>query len=334
MNYFSGIRDIYTQYDAFLIDIWGVLHDGRTAYPGAIDAIRNLHQAGKAVILLSNAPRPSFEVYPVLKQLGFVPEFIDAVQTSGQEVWENLRDRTDPWYRNLGQNIYLLGPMKDSAMVENIKGIKVERIENADVVLATGLEAHETLTDYEDLLQSAKRLNLPMICANPDIIVIHDGIEQYCAGALAARYQELGGDVRYHGKPHLSIYHSAFRHAHEALRARGLFDANATSDIGLQPANVSRETIATIAKQKVTSPFTLPPGLRIAAIGDGLATDITGANQAKIDGYFIMGGIHASDFVAHGFDRDSGKLPPLNIVQEFCQKRAAIPNGILRQFAW
>ncbi|MCX8507005.1 MAG: TIGR01459 family HAD-type hydrolase [Alphaproteobacteria bacterium] len=334
MNYFAGIRDIYTQYDAFLIDIWGVLHDGRTAYPGAIDAIRNLHQAGKAVILLSNAPRPSFEVYPVLKQLGFVPEFIDAVQTSGQEVWENLRDRTDPWYQNLGQNIYLLGPMKDSAMVVDIQGVKVEHIEKADVVLATGLEPHETLADYEEVLHSAKRRNLPMICANPDIIVIHDGIEQLCAGALAARYQELGGEVRYHGKPHLSIYQSAFRQAQSAIIKRGLLAPTISNNDDSRRKNVSRETIAPLERPILTSASAFASGLRIAALGDGLATDITGANQANIDGYFILGGIHASDFVAHGFDRDSGKLPPLHVVQEFCQARAAIPSGILRHFAW
>ena len=334
MNYFSGISEICAQYDAFLIDIWGVLHDGRTAYPGAIEAIRNLHQAGKAVILLSNAPRPAFEVYPVLKQLGFVPKFIDAVQTSGQEVWENLRDRSDPWYRNLGHNIYLLGPMKDSAMVVDIQGVKVDLIEEADVILATGLEAQETIADYEDLLKSARDSNLPMICANPDIIVIHDGVEQYCAGALAARYQELGGDVRYHGKPYLSIYHSAFRHAHHALRTRGLMATKATYEYGLSPTNVSRETIVGFAEPKLATQDEFPTELRIAAIGDGLATDICGANQAKIDGYFILGGIHASDFSSHGFDRETGKLPPLNIVQEFCQARAAIPTGILPQFAW
>ncbi|MDI9350143.1 MAG: TIGR01459 family HAD-type hydrolase [Candidatus Symbiobacter sp.] len=334
MQYFPGVREFYQQYDAFLLDIWGVLHDGSTAYAGAIEAMRQLHQAGKVVILLSNAPRPSFEVYPVLDKLGFSQQYYDFIQTSGQEVWEHLRDRSDPWYRNLGENIYLLGPMKDSAMVVGIQGRQVAHLEAADVVLATGMESNETLADYENLLRQARQFDLPMICANPDIIVIHDGVIQYCAGSMAARYLELGGEVRYHGKPHLSIYQSAFRRAAESLVARGLVTApNRRDAIGAEK-NVSRETMFAAPHDSLWLEEIAPQKLRIAAIGDGLATDITGANSAKIDSFFVLGGIHGQDFAAHGFDAELRHMPPLELVRAYCHDRQAIPTGILPRFVW
>jgi HAD superfamily hydrolase (TIGR01459 family) len=188
-----------------------VLHDGGKAYPGAIDCLKQMKAAGKGVALLSNAPRPAAGIELVLQDLGFPPAIYDALMTSGQEVWQNLKRRTDPWYAALGQRCYLLGLFKDTPMLEGVDVVQVDRIEDADFILNTGADFGETVADYAEFLAKAAGLNLPMICANPDLVVIHHGVREICAGALAVEYEALGGTVRYHGKPHPSVYHECFR---------------------------------------------------------------------------------------------------------------------------
>ena len=252
-----GISEIINDFDSFLIDIWGVLHDGHRAYDGAIETLKALRQAGKSIVLISNAPRPASEVPLVLRRLGILDELYDGIMTSGQLVWQNLHDRRDPWYRQLGEKIFLLGPMKDSKMVENIIGQAVTTIAEAEVILATGVDFHEVANDYRSLLAEAAARQLPMICANPDLIVIHNGQRLECAGMLAKLYSELGGEVRYQGKPFKEIY---------------------TAALGL------------MAKK------TRPAG-RVLAIGDSIDTDMRGANNASLPCLFIAGGIHGAELL-------------------------------------
>ncbi|MCX8501308.1 MAG: TIGR01459 family HAD-type hydrolase, partial [Alphaproteobacteria bacterium] len=202
----ESLNEVADDFDGFLIDIWGVLHDGHQAYPAAPTALRNLRDSGKGVVLISNAPRPVSEVPPVLRRLGIGDDLYDGIMTSGQVVWQNLARRDDPWYRQIGEAIYLLGPMKDSKMVEGIIGRSVLSLAEAEVILATGVDYHECAEDYRAILVDAAARGLPMICANPDRIVIHKGQRLECAGMLAAIYESLGGVVRYHGKPYAEIY--------------------------------------------------------------------------------------------------------------------------------
>ena len=209
MRRIDSLDEVAGDFDGFLIDIWGVLHDGHQAYPSAPEALCRLRAAGKGVVLISNAPRPVSEVPPVLRRLGIADDLYDGIMTSGQVVWLNLARRTDPWYRQIGEAIYLLGPMKDSKMVEGIIGRSVSSLAEAEVILATGVDYHETAEDYRAVLRDAAARGLPMICANPDRIVIHKGQRLECAGMLAAIYESLGGVVRYHGKPYAEIYEEA-----------------------------------------------------------------------------------------------------------------------------
>ena len=127
--------------------------------------------------------------------------------SSGEEAWCHLKDRPDAWYRALGRRCYHLGPDRDHGMREGLDYDFVEALATADFVLATGaLEREDTVETYAPFLEEVRARGLPMICANPDLVVRRGEILEICAGAIAARYAELGGEVHYHGKPQAAIY--------------------------------------------------------------------------------------------------------------------------------
>jgi len=163
------------------------------------------------VLILSNAPRRAAAVAARTVELGVSAELFDAVMSSGEAVWRNLDGRGDPWYRALGRRCYHLGPERDHGMREGLDLEFVAEFPTADFILNTGaLRTEDTAEDYAPLLETARGRGLPMVCANPDLEVIRGGRREICAGAVAAFYERLGGEVRYEGKPHRSIYRSCF----------------------------------------------------------------------------------------------------------------------------
>jgi HAD superfamily hydrolase (TIGR01459 family) len=252
----SGLSEISGRYDAVLCDIWGVVHNGVASFPPAAEALSSFRAKGGAVVLITNAPRPSPPVQRQVLKLGVPPEAFDAVVTSGDVTIGLMeRERCD--------RVLHIGPERDLSLFDAAAaaGVRPRRValEEAQYALCTGLRRDETESpeDYESELRAMAARAIPMICANPDI-VIHRGDELiYCAGALARRYEELGGKVVYAGKPHAPIYDQALARAEEA---RG----------------------APIAKR------------RVLAIGDGMKTDIAGAARAGLDALFVTGGIHRS----------------------------------------
>lgn len=252
----SGLSEISGRYDAVLCDIWGVLHNGVASFPPASAALSAFRAKGGAVVLITNAPRPSPPIQRQVLKLGVPPEAFDAVVTSG-DVTIGLMER------ETGDRVLHIGPARDlslfDAAAEAGARPRLVALEEADYALCTGLRRDETETpdDYEPELKGMAARGLPMICANPDI-VIHRGDDLiYCAGALARRYEELGGKVIYAGKPYAPIYDRALMLAE---RARG----------------------GRIEKR------------RVLAIGDGMKTDIAGATRAGLDALFVTRGIHRS----------------------------------------
>lgn len=207
----DGIREIAADYDGFILDVWGVLHDGAAPYPDVVETLRQLRAIGKQTAVLSNAPRRAHLVAQRMSEIGIPRDSYDYVHSSGEEAWQHLMTRDDPFYRALGRDCYHMGPERDESMFEGLPLTRVAAVEDASFVLNTGPWGwEETVGDYEDALQRARRRDLPMICANPDLVVMHQHHLVICAGALAKRYEEVGGRVRWHGKPFPSVYATCF----------------------------------------------------------------------------------------------------------------------------
>lgn len=202
-----GLRALAPDYDGFILDLWGVVHDGRQLYDGAVDCLEQLHQRDKRVTMLSNAPRRAHTVADAMTQMGVDRALYDHVLSSGELAYRALEARSEPWYAALGRRCLHLGPDRDKGLFEGLDIEIVARPDQAEFIVNTGpWQDGETVGDYEQVLGACARRNLAMVCANPDLEVIRGGRRIICAGALAARYQELGGEVRYHGKPFAEAY--------------------------------------------------------------------------------------------------------------------------------
>ncbi len=217
----GGLAAIADAYDGFILDAWGVLHDGAQPYPGVLDALAHLKQRGKRIVVLSNAPRRAALVAGRMAELGIPRTLYDDVHSSGEEAWQNLKSRTDPFYASLGRRCFHLGPERDDNLLLGVDLTQVAALAEAEFVLNTGPWGWESsVAGFEDLLREACARDLPMICANADLVVIHEGRRMICAGALALRYEELGGRVRWHGKPSPSVYRTCFDYLAIADRRR------------------------------------------------------------------------------------------------------------------
>jgi HAD superfamily hydrolase (TIGR01459 family) len=253
----SGLSEISDRYDAILCDIWGVLHNGLTSFAQASDALVSFRRRGGVVVLISNAPRPSPPIERQVLKLGVSADAFDAVVTSGDVTIALMGQQA-------GDQVLHIGPERDLTLFEAaIEGDgvrpKLVALGDAHYVLCTGLRSDETetLDDYQSELKAMLTRGMAMICANPDIVIHRGDALIQCAGALARRYEDLGGSVIYAGKPYGPIYDRALALAE---RARG----------------------ERIDKR------------RVLAIGDGMKTDILGASQAGLDALFVTGGIHRS----------------------------------------
>lgn len=197
------IQPFTSEKDAWLVDIWGVMHNGVAAYTSAVDACCAFRQRGGIVLLLSNSPRTTAGVRAQLDELGVTRDSYDGIVTSG--------DATRHLIAGLGQKgIFHLGPERDLALYEGLSA-RLVSAEDAEAIVCSGLfdDTTETPDDYAKLLAGFARAGLPMVCANPDLRVERGGRIIYCAGALAQAYEELGGSVAYAGKPFAPIYEMA-----------------------------------------------------------------------------------------------------------------------------
>lgn len=203
----NGLSEVIGTYDAVILDLWGVVHDGVDPYPSSIPAMTALRDAGIPVALLSNAPRRSSVVTGRMEDMGIARDLYGPAVASGEIAYRQLVDRTDPWYAKLGRKVLMVGPVRDMSMFEKQDVEIVKTVEAADWVLITGPnEDHDPVSKYEDLLHALLARDLPVLCPNPDREVIRGGERIICAGAIAGRYEELGGDVRWEGKPFASAY--------------------------------------------------------------------------------------------------------------------------------
>lgn len=201
----SGLSDIIDRYDGFILDLWGVLHDGCKAYPDTVGTLEALKSAGKKTVLVSNAPRRNTVVIEKLESMGIGRDLYTGIVTSGEVTWGALRTRH-------GARIFFIGQRdKDSSIYEGTGTTLAQTPEAADLLLVSGVrDFSDTPEQYEDILKRSRAKNLPFICANPDRIV-HVGDQLVvCAGTLADRYESMGGAVEWYGKPYPAVYTAAF----------------------------------------------------------------------------------------------------------------------------
>ncbi|HEV2302187.1 MAG TPA: TIGR01459 family HAD-type hydrolase [Stellaceae bacterium] len=204
---FSGVAELAARYDGFILDLWGVIHDGLAPLPGALDCMAALLAAHKRIALLSNAPRRADDVVRRITKIGVPPGLYHHVMSSGEEAWQCLHRRDDPFYAGLGRHCLQLGSERDLEIRDGLDLDFVATPQAADFILNTGPAGwRDRVEDYEPLLRGALARHLPMVCANPDLVVNHGGDLALCAGALAQRYESIGGFVRWHGKPYPSVY--------------------------------------------------------------------------------------------------------------------------------
>jgi HAD superfamily hydrolase (TIGR01459 family) len=213
----AGVHEIVDRFDGVIMDLWGCMHDGIRAYPAALDCLARLKAAGKKVAIVSNAPRRAYEVAARMGELGIGPELYDALLCSGEETWQYLKARPDDDAKRLGKRVYVIMAERDAAFLDGLDLDITTDINTAAFMLVCGIDGPgEQVSDFDAVLKRACWDELPLLCANPDLMVHRGDVAEICAGAIALHYEELGGKVIYHGKPHQGIY----RHAMQALGLR------------------------------------------------------------------------------------------------------------------
>ena len=256
----NALSDISTQYDALFVDLWGCVHNGVRAFDAANKALIEYRAGGGIVVLVTNSPRPRAQVEQQLADFGVARDAWDSIASSGDSA------RSALFLGAVGQKIYFIGTDAELPFFEPLKlindPIQISHvpIEEAEGIVCTGLPtADGTPDDVREPLLYAKQKGLKLLCANPDIIVDRGDKREWCAGAVAQAYTEMGGTSLYFGKPHAPIY-----------------------DLARRRLSAIRPNI---------------PDDRILAIGDGITTDIQGAISEGIDSLFITGGLAAKETV-------------------------------------
>jgi HAD superfamily hydrolase (TIGR01459 family) len=253
LRFVERLSDLVDGVEVILSDIWGVVHNGLEAFPEACEALHTYRQRGGTVILITNAPRPADSVQRQLRKLGVADQTYDAIVSSGDLTRNFVADHP-------GKKMFWIGPDRDSSIHRGLDAVMAP-LEQADYIVCTGLfdDEIESAEDYRAMMLQAREHKLPLICANPDIVVERGDRLIYCAGAIAELYRELGGEAIFYGKPHRPIYERAMALAAER---RG------------QPTSLDR----------------------VLAIGDSVRTDLTGALGFGIDCLFLTRGIHSEEF--------------------------------------
>ena len=284
MIFKNSVIELAENYDYFILDIWGVIHDGNSAYPLVIEHLEILRKLGKKICLLSNAPRRSYKIKAVLEKLKISAALYDFIVTSGEVVYEFLEKNQQNNFSQFGKNYYYIGPQKDLDLLAELGYARVDDASGANFLLATGFDDDDSKKE-EKLSQLREGLenNLIMICPNPDLIVVRkNGQEMFCAGILAQQYKEMGGEVVYFGKPYNQVY------------------------------------------KKVFELFSIKDKTKLIAIGDGIETDILGANNNQIASALVSGGI-----LSNQLKINYGQLANENEIRKICEQYKIFPQFIL-----
>ncbi|XP_031272816.1 uncharacterized protein LOC116131294 [Pistacia vera] len=295
----DGLRHLAEtrRFKAWFLDQFGVLHDGKKPYPGAISTLEKLATTGAKMVIISNSSRRASTTMEKMKSLGFDTSLFAGAITSGELTHQYLQRRDDVWFAAVGRScIHMTWSERGAISLEGLGLQVVENVEEAEFILAHGSEAlglpsgearPTGLEDLEKILELCAAKKIPMIVANPDYVTVEARALRVMPGTLASKYEKLGGEVRWMGKPDKIIYKSAMN----------MVGVDASDSI---------------------------------AVGDSLHHDIKGANAAGIQSVFTTGGIHANELGLNGF----GEVADLSSVQTLASKYDAYPSYVLPAFIW
>ena len=253
----QGISDLSDSYSAFILDQYGVLHNGEKVFDGVLDCLAELKGRKKTIILLSNSSKRADENKARLTKLGITEDLYDHVITSSEMVWQGLKDNAGI-FKGMGTNCYLVSHENDHSILDGLDITRVDDPKNADFLLLAGCDApNKTMDDYDPILKIAAQKRLKAICSNPEMRGLVNGQPVMGTGMLARRYQDFGGVVTYIGKPFEPIFGECIKY----LRARDIF-----------------------------------PGQTLV-IGDAMDQDIAGGVSSEMDTCLVAAtGLHAGNF--------------------------------------
>lgn len=221
----AGFGDVADDYDVFLVDQWGVLHNGHTAHRDAVDVMHRLKEMGKTLIILSNSSRRAETTRQNMRRMEIDPHLFDGFVTSGEEVWRALQSRDDEFYAEIGTRCVVFQWGKDEFFFDGLDLQPVDSIEDAEFILLNGTE-RDKFPEYEAILRRGVVRGIPLICANGDFVSITpEGELVQCPGVVARRYEALGGFVRWHGKPTPGTYRMALDGIEADARVIGIGDS-------------------------------------------------------------------------------------------------------------
>ena len=220
MKELNHLSEVFAAYDTFVIDLWGVIHNGIKLNEKAIEAVDQLKKKSKKIVFLSNAPRPSVKVVNFLLKMKMEKKYLSNVMTSGEAAMQAINQN------KFGKKFFHLGPPRDASVYEKVKENKTT-IDNCDFILCTGLfDEHNPDLDKKKIHQNDldyyknflnKHISKKLVCTNPDLTVHRGDKEEYCAGYVAKIFEELGGKAIYYGKPYKEIYEMSFNSKEKVL---------------------------------------------------------------------------------------------------------------------
>jgi HAD superfamily hydrolase (TIGR01459 family) len=207
-KFLTGISKLAVRYDAFILDLWGVIHDGQHLYPGVAECLENLRDNQKKIVFLSNAPRRIQQVEGVLQRMGITNNLYDKIVTSGEVFYQSLAHPEKSFFKPHGRHYLYIGLEKDRNILSGLHYEEVKHPEAAQfILLSHSYYDNQPMKEIYPLLQSCIKLKLPLLCINPDTEIVRlDGEHVYCAGVIAEEYRMMGGEIFYFGKPHRAVY--------------------------------------------------------------------------------------------------------------------------------
>ena len=225
----TGLKEIYNDYDTFILDQWGVMHDGIKGYLKAIQCIEKIFQKNKNLIIISNSSKRKEYTLQKLPALGFNPHYFQEVMTSGEMIWQSLFNENYNETKNLGKNCYhIYNKLKDegSNFFKGLEKFKiVKSVEKSDFILGCTPFLDTEVLDYISILDTALKYNIPFICANPDFEIMNSSISDkniFCIGTIAELYKNMGGEVFLLGKPNIDIYTESTKNIYNLKKSRVL----------------------------------------------------------------------------------------------------------------